>query len=54
MNDQLKTLDQVRQFLEGTAAVDLMIDAQGERYEWIQQTLIRFQYRQLSKPDSWC
>ncbi len=51
MNDQLKTLDQVRQFLEGTEAVDLMIDAQGERYEWIQQTLIRFQYRQLSKPD---
>ena len=52
MNDtQIKTLEQVRQFLEGTGAVDLTIDAKEDRYAWIQHTLIRFRYRQLGKAD---
>ena len=52
MNDtQIKTLDQVRQFLEGTRVIDLVIDAKEDRYAWIQHTLIRFRYRQLSKAD---
>ena len=52
MNDtQIKTLEQVRRFLEGTGAVDLTIDAKEDRYVWIQQTLIRFRYRQLGKAD---
>src|SRR4030066_2124595 len=52
MNDaQIKTLEQVRQFLEGTGGVDLTIDAKEDRYAWIQRTLIRFRYRQLGKTD---
>ena len=52
MNDtQIQTLEQVRQFLEGTGAVALTIDAKEDRYAWIQRTLIRFRYRQLSRPD---
>jgi len=52
MNDaQIKTLEQVRQFLEGTGVVDLTIDAKEDRYAWIQHTLIRFRYRHLGKTD---
>ena len=52
MNDtQIRTLEQVRQFLEGTGVVDLTIDAQEDRYAWIQRTLIRFRYRRLGKTD---
>jgi len=35
MNDtQIKTLEQVRQFLEGTVDVELCIDAKEDRYAW--------------------
>ena len=52
MNDtQIKTLEQVRQFLEGTAEIELCIDAKEDRYAWIQTTLVRFRYLQLSKAD---
>ncbi|MHB8564618.1 MAG: hypothetical protein ACYDDA_11885 [Acidiferrobacteraceae bacterium] len=52
MNDtQIRTLEQVRQFLEGTGVVDLTIDAKEDRYAWIQRTLIRFRYRRLGKTD---
>ena len=50
MNDtQIKTLEQVHQFLEGPAVVELSIDAKEDRYAWIQTTLVRFRYFQLSK-----
>lgn len=43
VNDtQIKTLEQVRQFLEGTGVVGLTIDAKDDRYVWILHTLIRF------------
>jgi hypothetical protein len=52
MNDtQLETLDQVRQFLEGTEAVSFQIDSKKARYRWLQQTLVKFRYLQLSKTD---
>ena len=52
MNDtQLKTLDQVRQFLEGTETVSFQIESKNARYRWLQQTLVKFRYLQLSKPD---
>ena len=52
MNDShIKTLEQVHQFLEGTAAVELSIDAKADRYTWIQSTLVRFHYLQLNKAD---
>ena len=52
MNDtQLETLDQVRQFLEGTEAVSFQIESKDARYRWLQQTLVKFRYPQLSKTD---
>ena len=52
MNDnRIRTLEQVRQFLKGAADVKLEIDSKAERYEWIENTLIRFRYLQLSKAD---
>jgi len=50
MNDTpLDTLDQVRQFLEGTEAISFQIESKDARYRWIQHTLVKFRYRKLSK-----
>ena len=52
MNDkQIKTLDDVRDFLEGTAEVEFSIEDKAERYRWIQATLVRFRYLTLGKKD---
>ena len=52
MNDtQLETLDQVRQFLEGTEAISFQIENKDARYRWIQHTLVKFRYLKLSKTD---
>jgi hypothetical protein len=52
MNDtQLETLDQVRQFLEGTETVSFQIESKKARYRWLQHTLVKFRYLQLSKTD---
>ena len=52
MNDtQIKTLEQVRQFLNGVETIDLVIETKQARYAWIRETLIRFRYRQLGKAD---
>ena len=45
MNDtQLETLDQVRQFLEGTETVSFQIESKKARYRWLQHTLVKFRY----------
>ena len=50
MNDtQLETLDQVRQFLEGTEAISFQMESKDVRYRWIQHTLVKFRYLKLSK-----
>ena len=52
MNDkQIKTLDDVRDFLKGTAEVEFSIEDKAERYRWIQATLVRFRYLTLGKKD---
>ncbi len=52
MNDKhIKNLDQVREFLEGTEALELVIEDKHERYAWIERTLRRFRYRTLNKAD---
>ena len=52
MNDtQLETLDQVRQFLEGTETILFQIESKNARYRWLQHTLVKFRYLQLSKTD---
>ena len=50
MNDtKLETLDQVRQFLEGTEVISFQIESKDDRYRWIQHTLVKFRYLKLSK-----
>src|SRR5450759_1582422 len=52
MNDtQLETLDQVRQFLEGSEAISFQIESKDARYHWLHHTLVKFRYLQLSKTD---
>ena len=51
MNDaQLHTLDQLRAFLNGTAAVGFSVGA-NERYEFITRILRRFGYSRLRRAD---
>ena len=51
MNDaQLHTLDQLRAFLKGTAAVGFSVDAH-ERYDFIARILRRFGYARLRRAD---
>jgi len=50
MNDtKLETLDQIRQFLEGTEVISFQIESKDDRYRWIQHTLVKFRYLKLSK-----
>lgn len=52
MNDNdIKTLPQVRAFLEGTQLVEFSLNTKSERYDFVRRTLIRFAYHSLSKPD---
>ncbi|MFK5926908.1 MAG: hypothetical protein QM483_09785 [Desulfuromusa sp.] len=45
----LQTLQQVADFLHGSAAFELAFAAQAERYQWIEQTLRHFRYASRSK-----
>jgi len=50
MNDShIETLEQVRQFLDGAAAMEITISSKTECYRWIQRTLVRFRYLTLGK-----
>ncbi|MBN4054266.1 hypothetical protein JYT87_00995 [Nitrospira defluvii] len=52
MNDtQLKTIEQIRAFLNGSAVVTFSIQTVGDRYAWIESVLIRLKYRTLNKRD---
>jgi transposase InsO family protein len=52
MNDtHIKTLDHVRQFLNGLGAMKFQIEAKAARYAWIQTMLLRFHYPQLGKTE---
>ena len=45
MNDkQLQTIEQVKQFLEGSEAIEFRGLTTEERYCWIKEVLIRFKY----------
>jgi transposase InsO family protein len=51
MNDaKLQTVDQLRAFLSGTAAIDFSV-TDGERYEFVARTVRRFGYSRLRRPD---
>ena len=52
MNDShVETLEQVRQFLDGAAVMEITVPSRTECYRWIQGTLVRFRYRSLGKAD---
>lgn len=50
--EELKTIEQLLQFLEGTQAVIFKLDTiKKKRYQWIQRELIRFDYMAINKAD---
>lgn len=50
MNDnRIRTIEQVRRFLDGTADVEFLIETKRNRYEWVEETLKRFRYLERSK-----
>ena len=52
MNDNnIKTLPQVRAFLDGTQALEFSLNNRSERYDFVRRTLIRLAYHTLSKSD---
>jgi len=52
MNDErLQTIEQVKQFLAGSEALDFGGVSVEERYQWIQTVLVRFKYCQLNRAE---
>lgn len=52
MNDtEIKTIEQVREFLAGTSDVEFSIRSKDECYKWIEGILIRFGYRSRGKAE---
>ena len=52
MNDeQLQTLEQVNQFLEGSKAIEFRGLTTEERYCWMEKVLIRFKYHRLKRDE---
>jgi len=50
--EDLKSIDQLEQFLEGTRAVVFeVMSSKDERYQWIQRKLVKHRYLTLSKHD---
>ena len=48
--EELTTMEQLPQFLDGTQAVIFKINTlQEERYQWIQHELVRFNYMAPNK-----
>jgi len=52
MNDEsLQTIEQVKQFLEGSEAVEFRGLTAKEKYYWIEEMLIRFKYHRLKREE---
>ena len=52
MNDtQIKTIEQVEQFLSGTLDVEFSISTKDDSYRWIEKTLMRLVYRSRSRAE---
>ena len=50
--EELKTIEQLPQFLDGTQAVMFTLNtSKNEHYKWFRQELIRFRYQSLDKAD---
>jgi len=52
MNDRnLQTIEQVRQFLGGSEALEFRALSVGEKYDWIEEVMIRFRYHSLKRAE---
>ncbi|HEY86415.1 MAG TPA: hypothetical protein G4O06_00025 [Dehalococcoidia bacterium] len=52
MNDgQLQTVEQVKQFLEGSEALEFRGLTVEEKYKWMEARLVRFSYTRLKKAE---
>jgi len=52
MNDErLQTIEQVKQFLAGSEALDFRGVSVEDRYQWIETVLVRFKYYQLKRAE---
>jgi len=52
MNDeQLQAIQQVKQFLEGSEALESRGLTAKEKYYWIEEVLIRFRYHRLKRAE---
>ena len=52
MNDeQLQTLEQVKQFLDGSEALEFRGLTTEEKYHWIKEVLIRLKYHRLKRDE---
>jgi len=52
MNDRnLQTIEQVRQFLGGSEALEFRALSVGEKYDWIEEVMIRFRYHRLNRAE---
>ena len=50
MNDsKLTNIDDVKRFLQSTQEVSFKRTNRSETYQWIEQTLVKFNYMSLSK-----
>ena len=50
-DESLQTIERVRQFLEGSEAVEFRGVTAKEKYSWIQKLLIRFRYHRLKRDE---
>lgn len=50
-DSQISTLDQVRQFLQGTNQVGIAIPSKAVCYDWVRRTLVRFGYLTVGRSE---
>ena len=50
-NERLQTIEQVKQFLEGSEGVGFRGVTVEEKYDWIERTLVRFRYNRLKRAE---
>ncbi|MCL0075789.1 integrase [Dehalococcoidia bacterium] len=50
-DDNLKTIDQIKQFLKGSEGLEFRGASVGERYNWIEGVLVGFRYLRLRKAE---
>ena len=52
MNDRNQpTIEQVRQFLRGSEVIEFRALSVGEKYDWIEEVMIRFSYHRLKRAE---